>query len=1034
TEMQARNNLRQTLHQLRHVLPDADRFLYGDVHTLRWHEDASFSLDVAAFEHALARADTAEHLHDPSAWRSALEEAVALYRADLLPSCYDEWIVPERERLRQRYLAALAVLVRLLEAQRDYASAIRHAQSWIRYDPLTEDAYRALMHLLAQSDDRAGALRTYRTCARILQRELGVEPSETTRQVYERLLHVEALPPVIPVNNQLTATVPALIGRQQEWELLRTAWQQANSGQPRCALVRGDAGIGKTRLAEELLAWASRQGVAVARTRSYAAEGRLSLAPVSDLLRSERIRPHLARLDAVWLTEVSRIVPEVLAEHSGLPRPEPITEYGQRQRFFEALARAMLAGKPLMILVDDLQWCDQETLEWLHFLLRFDTTARLLVVGTIRDEELPADHPLRTFLLHLGNTVGLLEISLQPLDAAETARLAAQVVGRELHLDVVLRLYRQTEGNPLFVVETVRAGLGQASEDIPLEELDAEDPPRLPPRVFTVIAGRLAQLSGPAREVVGLAAAVGRAFTLDILLRAGHGDEESVVHALGELWNKRIVREQGANTYDFSHDKLREVAYAEISAPQRRLFHRRIAQAQEAANTDDLDPVSGQVAFHYEHAGMAEQAIPYYQRAAAVAQRVYANDDAIRLLSRGLELLEGLPAGVKRDTQELNLLLLLAPALRVTRGWTAPEAVHVLDRALELCDKVGDDGQRAQVLNGLLSVYLVQARFEEVQHISDRLDTLYQRSGSTMPPMYAELMLNGTRMHRGNLREANDRFTALNAVHDPDLMWRVQEAHGLNYMVHGRAWQGHALWCLGYPQSALTRARDAAQIARDLAQPFNQALAGAYLATLMQLCADDATARAQAEEALALATEYKASYYRAWSAILVGFALAWEQPDEEHVTRLRDSIAAFTATTARLRLPYYLSLLARVYGKAGRADEGLMAIEEALATSAAHNERWWDSELYRLRGELLLAQGARERDAEAALVRAIEVARAQQAKSLELRAATSLARLRVSQHRADDGRLLLADLCAWFTEGLDTPDVQAAQSLLASLA
>ncbi|MGH2344244.1 MAG: ATP-binding protein, partial [Chloroflexota bacterium] len=407
-------------------------------------------------------------------------------------------------------------------------------------------------------------------------------------------------------------------------------------------------------------------------------------------------------------------------------------------------------------LIDDLQWCDQETLEWLHFLLRFDPAARLLVVGTIRVEELAAHHPLRTFLLHLGNTVGVLEIDLQPLDAAETAKLAAQVLGRDLDIGTALRLYRETEGNPLFVVETMRGGLRQAPEHTlettAGEKPAAEDRPPLPPRVYTVIAGRLARLSAPARELVGLAAAIGRAFTLDILLRAGRGDEESAVQVLDELWNKRIVREQGANTYDFTHDKLREVAYAEISAPQRRLFHRRIARAFEDANADDLDPVSGQIAFHYEHAGMAEQAIPYCRRAALVAQRVYANDDAINLLSRGLALLEGLPAGMKRDTQELSLLLSLAPTLRVTRGWTAPELEHALDRALVLCDKVGDDGQLAQVLNGLLSVYVVQARFKEVEHLSDKLETLYQRSVGTMPPLYTRVMRDGIRMHQGDLR------------------------------------------------------------------------------------------------------------------------------------------------------------------------------------------------------------------------------------------------------------------------------------------
>jgi predicted ATPase len=549
-----------------------------------------------------------------------------------------------------------------------------------------------------------------------------------------------------------------------------------------------------------------------------------------------------------------------------------------------------------------------------------------------------------------------------------------------------------------------------------------------------VIAGRLAQLSAPTREVVGLAAAIGRAFSLDILLGADRGDEERVVRALDELWNKRIVREQGANTYDFTHDKLREVAYAEVSAPQRRLFHRRIAQAFEAVHADDLDPVSSQVAFHYEHAGVAEQAIPHYQRAAAVAKRVYANEDAIGLLSRALRLLQDLPASARRDTQELNLLLSLVPPLRVTRGWTAPEAERALDRALALCDTIGDDGQRAQVLNGLGSVYVVQARFDEVDQIFDELTTLYRRLDCTTPPLFSGLMLHGTRMHRGRLAEAGDRLAELVAVHDPDQVQRFQESQGVNPMVHARAWHAQGLWCLGYPQAALSRAREALQIACDLAQPFNQALAATYLATLMQLCADDAAARAHAEEALALTTEYKARYYQAWSAILVDYARAWEQPDAEHITQLRASIAAFTATGARLRLPYYLSLLARVCHKAGRSGEALAVLGEALAAAHAHNELWWDAELHRLRGELLLACGAQERDAEAALLQAIEVARAQQARSLELRAATSLARLWISQQRADEGRRLLTELLGSFTEGLGTPDVRAARSLLAQVA
>ena len=357
----------------------------------------------------------------------------------------------------------------------------------------------------------------------------------------------------------------------------------------------------------------------------------------------------------------------------------------------------------------------------------------------------------------------------------------------------------------------------------------------------------------------------------------------------------------------------------------------------------------------------------------------------------------------------------------------------MLARALALCDTVGDDSQRAQMCYGLQSLYVVQAKLEKVQQVSDDLHRLYQRTHGTSPPLVAEMMLTGSRLHLGQLVDASAEFDQMIATHDPTQVQRIEEEQGWNYAVHARAWHAHALWLLGYPQAALRSGHNAVRLARDLAQPFNQALALTYLALLQQLCADGATARSHAEQALAFTTDYKAPYYRAWSAILLSYALACEQPDPSTIALLRESIAAFKATGARVRLPYYLGLLARACGWAGRSEEGLAAIDEGLAESRLHNERWWDAELYRLRGELLLVGGAGPHEAEAAYLRAIEIARAQQARALELRATTSLARLWHTQRRTADARALLAELFSWFTEGFDTPDLQAAQALLAQL-
>ncbi|HSD29307.1 MAG TPA: BTAD domain-containing putative transcriptional regulator, partial [Vicinamibacteria bacterium] len=775
SETRARNNLRQLLHQLRQALPDADRYLRTDAASVQWAPDSSFSLDVALFEGAVAEAEAAGRAGDAARRRACLERAVDLCQGPLLPSCYDDWTGPERERLARRCEGAVAALVGLLEEQREYASAIAHVRHWLQHDPVDEQAYRWLMRLLALAGDRAAALQAYHQCEGALRRELTAEPSAATVRTYERIRDAELGPSAPSGGREETASAPLLVGRQGEWARLRKAWERAVDGFVSFALVTGDAGIGKSRLAEELLTWVQRQGVAAAKTRSYAAEGRLSLAPVSEWLRSDALTPHLARLEDVWRVEVARILPELLAANSGLPRPAPMTEFGDRLRFFEGLARAVLAAPPpLLLLIDDLQWCDRETLEWLHFLSRFDPEARLLVLATARSEELDAAHPLPALLRHLRSASTLTEIVLEPLDAAETAELATQVGSRVFDADAATRLYRETEGNPLFVVETVRGESGGGPPPgVPEEGLSG-----LPPRAHAVIAGRLAQLSDHARETAAAAAVIGRAFDLSVLVRLV-GDEEVVGRALDELWRKRIVREQGPNAYDFTHDKLRDVAYGGTSAPQRRRLHRRVAEALVAAHEKDLDPVSAQIAAHYESAGLLEQAIPHYSRAAVVAQGVYAHEEAMALVGRGLSLLGQLPANARRDGWELDFQLVRAPSYRVTRGWAAPELGDGLDRALALCDRVGTPAQRAQILTGMQSRYIVEGRLEKCALITDELVRVF-REAQEEPPGSVFAMLAGVRLQMGRFQEACDAIDDLVRKADPSQFRRLQESQGLN--------------------------------------------------------------------------------------------------------------------------------------------------------------------------------------------------------------------------------------------------------------
>ena len=427
----------------------------------------------------------------------------------------------------------------------------------------------------------------------------------------------------------------------------------------------------KTRLAEGLVQWVERQGFTAASARCYAAGGGLAYGPVSDWLRARPLPP----LEPVWLREIARILPELLAQRPDAAPPGPLAEPWQRQQFFQAMARAVLGNRqPLLLLIDGLQWCDRGTLEWLYYLLHYDPQARMLVVGTSRPLEAGDSQPLASLVQALRRDDQLAEIDLKPLGEASTAALAADVAGRELDPDMATCLYRETEGNPLFAIETVRMGLVSGAQDPSTGSGGSGSaclPRPLPSKIQAAIEGRLAQLSAPARELAELAATIGREFGFAVLAGASDQNEVTLVRALDELWQRRIVREQGADGYDFGHDKLREVAYAGLSTARRRLMHRRVAQALENVHAGDLDSVSAQVAAHYEGAGEPERAIQYYQRGAKAAQAMCASTEAIEYYQRALALLEALPADESRQDWRRDVAAKIHQGLRETHDLVA---------------------------------------------------------------------------------------------------------------------------------------------------------------------------------------------------------------------------------------------------------------------------------------------------------------------------------------------------------------------------
>lgn len=625
SDAQARTNLRNLIFHLREALPFIDEYIHADATCLEWRRETSFSLDVADFERGLAV--TPGHALP----RDALEQLIGTYTGDLFPDCYDDWIIPIRERLRLAYLSALEALATLDEEARDYPSALKHTLRLVSEDSLHPAANRQVIRLHALLGDRPEALRRYVAYARLLKQELGVDPDDETRELFKQLqLNGGAIP-----GEENKKPVP-LVGRATEWSWLRSAWREAARGRSRLVLIDGEAGIGKTRLVEELLRWARLQGIQTAAAYCYPAEGNLPYAPVISWLKSQPLR----RLDRVWLSEVARLMPEVCHDIPELPCPDPIHETWQRQHLFEALARALLVSqRPLLLVLEDIQWCDRDTLEWLHFTLRFASQAPLLVVATLRSGEISPDHPTATFQSALLSEDRCMELHLKPLSATETVELASQVLReaaqQPLSSDTAARIYQETEGNPLFVVELVRLEhIAGSSPGNGREELVDSG------KVHAVLGRRIGQLSPAARELTALAAAIGREFNLDVLSQASGQPEPNIVASIDELLQRLIIKEISLYAYDFTHDLLRQAALHRLSTAHRRLLHRSVAEAIECLDQSAPHPRHAEIASHYEQAGLLRPAIQQYELASAAEARVFANVDALRHIERAVALAE----------------------------------------------------------------------------------------------------------------------------------------------------------------------------------------------------------------------------------------------------------------------------------------------------------------------------------------------------------------------------------------------------------
>jgi DNA-binding SARP family transcriptional activator/predicted ATPase len=983
SEAQARTNLRQLLHNLRRALPVDCSLLVTDNHTVYWKADKSCVVDVMEFEAAV---QTAAGLKDIGAVvREALEQAARLYQDDLLPDLYDEWLEPKRMQLRQQVAEVLSRLSELLETVGEYPAGIRHATRLVALDPLRESYYQALMRLHLRNRDRSSALRVYHQCMRKLQRELGVSPTKGMQEMLQEALRSEEVP-AAPIELPPYAATKslAMVGRQTEWARLQECWQRATDGEAHFALIIGEPGIGKSRLAERLFDWCARnsQNVAI-RARCYFAQGQLAYAPITELLRSEPMRVVRAHLPSPQLAEMARVVPEILLENPVISPPQPLTESWQRLHFYEAMNAAFRKSpKPLLLVIDDLQWCDRDSFEWLHSLFRSGAAKGILVAGTARMEETGRDHPLGALVRELRQAGQLSELALTLLSFEETETLVAQVSDSKCDPALLTNVHKATRGNPLFVVETIRASM----------ENDG-NPRSIPPRVQAVIAARLAQLSPGAYELAGLAAAIGRPFSFELLGKATDWDEESLSHALEELWQRRIIDGRGTAVYDYTHDLLRDVANAELSPIRRRSLHQKIARALEELHEDDQASVSARLAAHYESAGIAEQAIRNYGVAASVAKQRFADAESAGLIQRALRLCRELPETARRDREELELLLRLGPSLVTTRGYSVHEVGDTYHRALELSRRLKDSEPLFASLSGAWLFHIVRGELEESRKLAQESVDVAREEGSVPQEMAGHFLLGTSLFHLGRLKASWDEVGI--AVAFPDKT--SHPALGLfatDVGIFSQAYVSHLLCQYDDTGAAVAKSDESVLRARELAHPFTLAIALDYAAMMNVYRCECGLTLELAEEAAAICSKHGFAYYLAMAEILAGWGTGMEGNAEAGIHRIRGGLDALKSIRAELRLPFYYGLLGEICGRSGQIGEALANVATGFAFLSKNAEMWAAPELHRIHGDLLLSSGD-EKQAQASYRRAIAIAGQTSSRLSEQRAADRLQSLQI---------------------------------------
>ncbi|HKU27350.1 MAG TPA: AAA family ATPase [Candidatus Sulfotelmatobacter sp.] len=836
--------------------------------------------------------------------------------------------------------------------------------------------------------------------------------------------------------------VTPFVGREEELRLLLSRWERAREGDGQLAFVVGEAGIGKSRLVAEFRErirdtphiWMESAGEEFFENTPFHSIIEM-FSQWLELQGGANAQEQFDRLEralasaGVIVAEIAPLIADLLQLPAGERYPAlALTAEEKRRRLLAAISEWILGTarlQPLVMVSEDLHWLDPSTLELLQLLAPQGASVPLMLLCTARPE-FRVPWPMRT---HHS------QIALNRLSSGDVRKMVAGVTARSaLAIERVEAVVQRTGGVPLFVEELTRAVLEGSNEPIAGQEI--------PATLHDSLMARLDRL-GSAKETIQIGAVIGSEFSYRLLNAVHPMPDKDVQAALQSATDAELIYVRGlppdAN-YLFKHALIRDAAYGALLRSRRKGLHSRIAEVLRQQFSERATSAPEVLAHHYTEAGLIEEAIPCWQQAGQRASERSANAEAISQLTKGLELLRLLPDGPEHIQQELTLQTILGPAFIAAKGYAAPEVERTFARARELCSRVDDTVQLFSALYGSWWFHFVAAKLKAARTQAEELLEFAARQSDRVLLVTAHRALGYTLYDQGEFSKACAQFEKAMAIYTSQLHSEAGRYGGTDPGVGCLCFDAMALWYRGYPDRALEQMNEAIDLAQQLSHPLSLSASLNFAARVGQHRREASVTRARAEASILCSAELGFTYWLSEATILKGWTLAEEGQAEEGLIQMRQGLDAHAATGARLSRLYYLALIAEAHGKVGRFEDGLAELDEALDLVQITGEREHEAELHRLKGELMLKScrvgsphSAINEEAKQCFQDAIDIARNQQAKSLELRAVTSMGRLLHQQGRKEEARKILFDIYDWFTQGFDTADLKDAKALLEEL-